>query len=142
MASRKLQLHILTPLGVIFDQEVDQVTATTTSGEITVLVDHIPLVTTLATGKVMIRNGNQEPEYLAVHGGVLEKRHDNHVVILSSRSESARDIDIQRAQEAYDEAKKLMSNTDMHGEKYNNLQEVMSKELNRIRIGSHKGMRK
>lgn len=142
MAQQKLQLHILTPLGVIFDAEVDQVTATTTSGEITILVDHIPLVTTLTTGKVMVRNANQEPEYFAIHGGVLEKRHDNHVVILSSRSESAKDIDIQRAQEAYDAAEKLMQNPEIVSEEYNNLQEVMTKELNRVRIGTQKGMRK
>lgn len=141
MAKQKLQLHILTPLGVIFDAEVDQVTATTTTGEITILVDHIPLVTTLTTGRVMVRNDNQEPEYFSIHGGVLEKRHDNHVVILSSRSESAKDIDVQRAQEAYDAAEKLMNDPEaVIGEEYHNLQEVMAKELNRVRLG--KGMRK
>ena len=141
MAKQKIQLHILTPLGVIFDQEVDQVTATTTSGEITILVDHIPLVTTLATGRVMIKNGTEEPEYFSIHGGVLEKRHDNKVIILSSRSESAKEIDVERAEEAYEAAQKLMSDPEaLLGEEHNNLQKVMVKELNRMKIG--KGMRK
>ena len=137
-----LQLKIMTPLGVVFDQEVDQVTVTTTSGEITILRDHIPLVTTLATGQVMIRN-NEETSYFTVTGGVLEKRHDNTVVILSSRSESAQDIDLQRAQEAYENAQKLMEEAQNNPEvmDYSNLQKVMSKEFNRVRIGQ-KGMRR
>ena len=143
MATKKLQLHILTPLGVIFDAEVDQVTVTTTSGEITILIDHIPLVTTLATGQVMVKNKDAEPQYFSIHGGVLEKRHDNTVTILSSRSEAAQDIDVERAQEAYDAAQKLMENPESAlGEEYNNLQKVMNKELNRVRIGSQKGGRR
>jgi F-type H+-transporting ATPase subunit epsilon len=137
-----LQLKIMTPLGVVFDQEVDQVTVTTTSGEITILRDHIPLVTTLATGQVMVRN-NEETSYFTVTGGVLEKRHDNTVVILSSRSESAQDIDLQRAQEAYENAQKLMEEAQNNPEvmDYSNLQKVMNKEFNRVRIGQ-KGMRR
>ena len=143
MAKQKLQLHILTPMGVIFESEVDQVTATTTSGEITILVDHIPLVTTLATGTVMVKDGSETPQYFTINGGVLEKRHDNHVVILSSRSESAHEIDVQRAQEAYDAAEKLMENPEaIVGEEYHNLQKVMAKELNRVKVGTQKGMRK
>jgi F-type H+-transporting ATPase subunit epsilon len=143
MAQQKLQLHILTPLGVIFDKEVNQVTATTTSGEITILVDHIPLVTTLTTGTVMVRTADAEPEYFTIHGGVLEKRHDNQVIILSSRSELAHEIDVARAQEAYNAAEKLMNDSEaILGEEYNNLQEVMTKELNRVNVGRNKGLRK
>jgi F-type H+-transporting ATPase subunit epsilon len=142
MSKKKLQLNILTPLGIIFDQEVDQVTVTTTSGEISILVDHIPIITTLKVGKVMVRNDGDEPQFFAINGGVLEKRQDNKVIILSSRSESALDIDIDRAQEAYENAQQLMEEADdSMGIDYSNLQEVMSKELNRVRLGQ-KGMRK
>ena len=142
MSTKKLQLNILTPLGVTFDQEVDQVTVTTSSGEITILVDHIPLITTLVTGKVMVRNKGEEPQYFAINGGVLEKRQDNKVIILSSRSESALDIDVKRAQEAYEKAQQMIEEADdTMGMDYSNLQEVMNKELNRVRLGQ-KGMRK
>ena len=136
----KLTLKIMTPLGIVYHQEVDQVTVTTTSGEITILSDHIPIVTTLKTGQVMIRREGEQ-SYFTVTGGVLEKRHDNHVIILSSRSESAHEIDVKRAQEAYDRATKMMEESvdDTSGADYSNLQKVMNKELNRVRIGQRGG---
>ena len=72
MSTDKLSVHILTPLGEIFSSDVQQVTATTTSGEITILKDHIPLVTTLATGHIMVRIDG-ESQYFSVAGGGLEK---------------------------------------------------------------------
>lgn len=140
MSKIPLQLKILTPLGLVFDGEVDQVTVTTTSGEITVLRDHIPLVTTLTTGKVFVRV-NGAPRSFTITGGVLEKRYDNEVIILSNRSESAQEIDLERAEKAYARAEEMMKEAREHPElqDYSNLQEVMTKELNRVRIARKQG---
>lgn len=136
----KLNFKILTPLGVVFEGEVDQVTVTTTSGEITIFRGHTPIVTNLATGRVMIRQGEEQQEF-AIRGGVLEMRSDNSIYILSNRSESASEIDLERAQEAYEYAKKVqeenLNNPDFQD--YSNLQEVLEKELNRIRIAERGG---
>ncbi len=137
-----LKLTILTPLGEIFSGEVDQVTATTTSGEITILKNHIPLVTTLATGEIMIRVKG-EPSYFTVAGGVLEKKQENEVVVLSSRSEDALAIDVKRAEEAYQKAQALAEEAKENKEVFGgvNYQKLMNKELNRIRLGK-RGQRK
>lgn len=137
-----LKLSIVTPLGEIFSGEVDQVTATTTSGEITILKNHIPLVTTLATGEVMIQRQG-EPSYFSIAGGVLEKKQENEVVILSSRSEDALAIDVQRAEEAYQKALVLAEEAKENPEVFGgvNYQKLMNKELNRIRIAK-RGQRK
>ena len=138
----KLNFKILTPLGVVFEGEVDQVTVTTTSGEITIFRDHTPIVTNLATGRVMIRKAEEQQEF-TVRGGVLEMRSDNSIYILSSRSDSANEIDIERAQKAYDYAKRVQeenkNNSDFQD--YSNLEEVLEKELNRIRIAERGGRR-
>lgn len=143
MTARLLQLNIVTPLGTVYEGEVSQVTATTTSGEITILVDHIPLITTLAVGHIMIRTNQDEQRYFAINGGVLEKRHDNTVVVLSTRSESAEEIDKERAEAAYKNAEELMAGMDKNAQfnDYSNLQEVLNKELNRVRIGQKGGRR-
>lgn len=137
-----LQAHILTPLGEVFSGDVQQVTVTTTSGEITILKDHIPLVTTLATGEVMLKRGD-ERLYFAIAGGVLEKKSNNEVVILSSRSEQAQDIDLERAQEAYKKAQELQEEAQKNPEAFvtTNYQKLMNKELNRVRLAK-KGLRK
>lgn len=138
MAKEQLQLTIATPLQTVYKKSVDQVTVTTSSGEITLLPRHIPLVSTLKTGKVMTRYHDQE-DYIAIDGGVLEMKPDNSVVILSDHSERAEDIDKERAQQAYDEAKKAMENKS--DADYSNLEHVMARELNRINLAK-RGERK
>ena len=142
MSTDKLSVHILTPLGEIFSSDVQQVTATTTSGEITILKDHIPLVTTLATGHIMVRIDG-ESQYFSVAGGVLEKKVDNRVVILSSRSESALESDVQRAQEAYENAQKLAKEAKENSSfaDHSKYQKLMNREFNRVRT-AQKGGRK
>lgn len=138
MAKEQLQLTIATPFATVYQAAVDQVTVTTTSGEITLLPRHIPLVSTLKTGKVMVKIDGEE-EYMSIDGGVLEMRQDNSVIILSDNSERATEIDHERAQAAYDAAANAMENKeDLASIDHDNLQKVMARELNRINISKRK----
>lgn len=136
MSEKKLQLIIATPLETVYEASVDQVTVTTSSGEITLLPRHIPLVSTLKTGQVMTRNDGKEA-YIAIDGGVLEMRPDNTVIILSDHSERAEDIDHERAEAAYEEARRAMEQKDSAD--YTNLEQVMARELNRVNIAKKSG---
>ncbi len=141
MAKEQLQLTIATPIKTVYEAQVDQVTVTTTSGEITLLPRHIPLVTTLKTGQVMVKI-NGEEEYMAIDGGVLEMRPDNQVLILSDKSERADEIDHEQAQKAYEAAAQAMENKENLADiDYSNLQQVMARELNRVNLAK-KGKRK
>ncbi|MCD5389801.1 MAG: ATP synthase F1 subunit epsilon [Candidatus Pacebacteria bacterium] len=136
----KLQLTITTPLETVYSESVDQITVTTTSGEITILPKHVPLISHLKTGHVMVKNGGNET-YFAIDGGLLEVRHDNTVVILSDRSEHTDDIDIERAEEAAKKAAEYMKNPEEAGTDYAKLQAMMAKEENRARL-ARRGHRK
>ena len=71
--SKHLKLKIVTPERLILEEMVDQVSLPTTLGEITILPDHIPLITGLASGDVVaVTNG--EPVPMAVVGGFVEVR--------------------------------------------------------------------
>ena len=71
MANKQLKLKIVTPERLILEEMVDQVSLPTILGEITVLPDHIPLITTLTSGDVVaFVSGEQVP--MAVVGGFLE----------------------------------------------------------------------
>lgn len=83
MNNKQLKLKIVTPERLILEEMVDQVTLPTTEGEITVLPDHIPLISGLASGDVVaVTNGEHIP--MAVVGGFLEVK--NLVVGLPSGS--------------------------------------------------------
>jgi F-type H+-transporting ATPase subunit epsilon len=142
MASTKeLDFILTTPTGVIYEESVSQVTITTSSGEITVLPEHTPLVSTLGTGSVVVKKNDIETLF-AIDGGVLEMRPDNTLVVLSDHSEQANDIEIERAEEALVRAQELMSKKEEGVDlDINNLQQVMARELNRVKIAKKNGRR-
>ena len=141
MSKKKLQLKISTPFNTVFDEMVDQVTVRTTAGEITVLPDHIPLVSPMDTGEVMVKTDGAE-QNIAVDGGVLEIRHDSKVFILSSRAEHAQDIDIERAEAALARAEETMkAGFDSIEVDHSNVTRMIARDMNRLRVAK-KGRRK
>ena len=55
-----LHLQIITPEKTVFDDEVDQVTLPTSDGQITVLPQHVGLVTTIEPGDLIYKKHNKE----------------------------------------------------------------------------------
>lgn len=136
----KLQLTITTPLETVYSESVDQITVSTVSGEITVLPNHVPLISHLKTGHVMVKNADNET-FFSIDGGLLEVRNDNSVVVLSDRSEHADSIDIERANAAAESAAEYMKNPEEVGMDYTKLQKLMAKEQNRARVARRGGRR-
>jgi len=77
--SKQLKLKIVTPERLILEEMVDQVSLPTTQGEITVLPDHIPLITGLASGDVVALVGGEYVP-MAVVGGFAEVKHDQNII--------------------------------------------------------------
>jgi F-type H+-transporting ATPase subunit epsilon len=68
---------------VLFDGEAVSMTLPGAEGELTVLGEHEPLVTTLKEGVITVRVSNNDPEQtFPIVGGVLEVRRDGATVIL------------------------------------------------------------
>jgi F-type H+-transporting ATPase subunit epsilon len=102
----KLRVEMVTAEGRILSEEADFVRAPGLAGELGILPHHIPLMTPLRTGEVLVRDGNRE-EYLFVAGGFLEVLPDR-VVILADAAERAEEIDEARAEEARRKAQQLL----------------------------------
>ena len=66
---------------VFFDGEADSLTAPGADGVMTVLGNHMALITTLKKGMLIVRRGEGEQNF-QVEGGVMEVRHDGATVIL------------------------------------------------------------
>jgi len=138
MSKKTLQFSIITTEKVVYQKEVIAVTLPTTSGEITVLPDHIPLVSVIKTGAVRVTESGGEKNTLAVSGGILEVRKSGEVVVLAKRSEPAVDIDVDRAQAAYDRAKAYLEEKKGQSDAdYARFQALLEKSLNRVTIGNN-----
>jgi len=101
-----LQLDIVTIEGRTYSQEVDMVVAPGSAGEMGILPNHVPLLTSLNTGMLRIKRGLRE-EYYAVCSGYMEVLPDR-VTVLADTAERADDIDMERAQAARERAQEYL----------------------------------
>lgn len=68
---------------VFYDGEAYSLSAPGKEGEMTILGEHMPLVTTLKPGELLVRETpGGEPKRFPITSGVLEVRHDGATVIL------------------------------------------------------------
>lgn len=110
MAEGKLLLDIVTPQGLVFSQEVDEVTASGSEGEFGVLPGHVPFVTILKIGMLTCRNGN-EFKHFFVNWGYAEVGYDK-VMVLADSAERSDDIDVERAKAAMKRAEERLRKSD------------------------------
>lgn len=103
------QLQILSPIGEIYNDTVDEVTVPTDNGEISILQNHVPLFSKIQEGTVTIKKGSTKPTVIAVVGGFLEVK-DNNVSILSDHAIKAENIEVARANEAKKQAEEFLAN--------------------------------
>ena len=76
---KELHLVIASPERTVFDGKVDMVELPAEMGEFQVLVNHSPLISSLAVGEVRYVAG-KESQSVAVKGGFVEVR-DNQVSV-------------------------------------------------------------
>ncbi|SDI46873.1 F0F1 ATP synthase subunit epsilon [Natribacillus halophilus] len=106
----KTNVSVVTPDGNVYENEADIVSVKTEIGEIGVLPRHIPLVATLTTEAVRVKNDGNE-ESISVSGGFIEVRSDK-VTILAETAERPEDIDVERAKEAKARAEERLNQQD------------------------------
>lgn len=138
MSAKQLKLKIVTPERLILEEMVDQVSLPTTLGEITVLPEHIPLVTGLASGDVVaVSKGEHVP--VALVGGFVEiknnEKGETEVAVLADFAEHVSELHeekIEKAKARAEELKKLMENKE-HVD-FEHFEAELERSLNRIKI--------
>jgi F-type H+-transporting ATPase subunit epsilon len=104
---RQLFCRIITPERMIFDDEADLVVARIADGEIGVLVDHAPVVSTVEFGEVRIRQGDDQSIFATSDG--FFKVSENLVQILVEEAVPAAEIDVSEAENRVEEAERDLS---------------------------------
>jgi F-type H+-transporting ATPase subunit epsilon len=104
---RQLFCRIITPEEMIFDGEADLVVARIADGEIGVLVDHAPVVSTVEFGEVRITEGDEKHIYATSDG--FFKVSENLVQILVEEAIPAGEIDVDDAENRIEEAEREIS---------------------------------
>ena len=102
-----LLLEIITPVKTVYKDEISEVVVPTVNGEITILPNHINLLTQVNPGELIIKKSGTA-QYLAITGGFLEVA-DNKISILADYAVKAQDIQIAASTEAKKRAEKIMN---------------------------------
>lgn len=102
-----LNIKVTTPEGVIFEDNVDSATIPTQTGEITVLPNHIPLVSALSPGEIILKKDGKN-EYMSVGTGFIEVN-NNQITILADTAETVESLVEEEILRAKERAEKLLT---------------------------------
>ena len=101
------QLKIVTPDGLIYDGQAEEVVVRSTSGDLGILAGHVNCVAPLGMGRAtIIIDGKRR--YAACIGGMLSVV-DGAVTLVPTTFEWAESIDAARAQLSQERAEKILS---------------------------------
>tara|TARA_B110000467_G_scaffold16941_1_gene14877 strand:+ start:1113 stop:1517 length:405 start_codon:yes stop_codon:yes gene_type:complete len=127
--NQKLILSIVTPEKKLVEEEVDQVNAPGSEGDLGILYDHAPILTNLRSGQLSYEKGG-ETIVLVVSGGYLEVT-ENRVTVLAETGEFLHEIDRERAERAHLDAEKLLL-TDLSEEEFIETQKKLFRAVARL----------
>lgn len=95
MINDMLNLEIVTPEKKVLSETVDAVTIPTASGEVGILTNHAPLISSLKSG-ILSYSRAGAIEKMVVAGGFVEVS-ANNVSVLADTAETASEIDVEAA---------------------------------------------
>ncbi len=101
-----INLEIVTPEKMVVNETVDTVRVPTAKGEIGILANHAPLISTLRPGVLSYSKGDSSNE-MVVSGGFIEVSKDK-VSILADIAERSSEIDVANARSEREDATKIL----------------------------------
>ncbi len=130
---KSIKFEIATPEKVLMKEDILSVSVPTTSGELTILPDHIPLISILKSGVLEIHLLDGGISLMSVSGGFLEVL-KNKIVILADTAEKAEELNEQRIKEARLKAEEMRQSEKAKDEvEFVNISSRIEKELARER---------
>ena len=107
---KAFSLKIVTPDGLKYDAQAEELVVRTVSGDLGILADHIPCVAPLGMGRATVV-ANGERRHAACIGGMVSVV-DGVVTLVPTTFEWAEDIDVARAKLSEERAEKSLEKKD------------------------------
>jgi F-type H+-transporting ATPase subunit epsilon len=126
-----LRLEIITPVATVYSEDVEMVTLPGVEGEMGILPLHVPLMTQMVPGEMVVRKNGQD-RFMAVGGGLVEITGD-HVAILTDMALAAETIDEAKAEEARQRAQARLKER-LSAEEVANVNAALARSLAQIRV--------
>ena len=106
--SDKFTIEIITPEKTILKSEATEVTIPSFEGQMGILKDHIPLITFLRPGIIIVQN--QEEKKYFIEEGTVEFS-DNNLLILTSTAKDLKNMEKNSINDLIDQAEKKLKDS-------------------------------
>lgn len=126
-----LKLEIVTPEAVTYSQDVEMVTLPGIEGEMGIYPMHVPLMTQLVAGEVVVRKDGKDA-FLAVGEGFVQITGDR-VAILTDMAFEAANIDEAKAEEARKRAEERLQEK-LSDEEVANVSAALAHSLAQLKV--------
>ncbi|HVN29731.1 MAG TPA: ATP synthase F1 subunit epsilon [Candidatus Binataceae bacterium] len=128
-------LQLVTPIGIAYEGEVEEVTAWNPLGQFGVLAEHINFITSLVPGVVEIRLPGGAMRYFVVAGGLAEVK-DGKMTILADSAEEPGKIDVTAVEIEIREVEGKIASISMYAEEFETTQHDLLLARARHRAGT------
>ncbi|MDD4318742.1 MAG: ATP synthase F1 subunit epsilon [Candidatus Peribacteraceae bacterium] len=125
-----LHFQLITPDRVLYEGDADAVSLPTPDGEITVLPHHIPLISIVRPGSILVRSGSEEKVF-AVSRGVVEVDGAS-LRVLADTADRAEELEEAAIEKAKKEAEKLLTERRQDATGFAEATAILEKELARL----------
>ena len=105
-----ISLRVVTPVRLVLEEQVDELTAPGPLGQLGILPDHAALMTTLDVGQLSYKKSGAN-SVITLTGGYAEVL-DNVVTVLADAAEFPNEIDTARAENARTRAEHTLEDRD------------------------------
>jgi F-type H+-transporting ATPase subunit epsilon len=125
-----IRFQLITPDKVLYEGDADSVSIPTPQGEITVLPHHIPLISIVSPGSLIVRQGKEEHVF-AVSRGVVEID-GSSLRVLADTADRADELQEEAIEQAKKEAEKLLTERRNDVEGFAEATAILERELARL----------
>lgn len=141
MVENNTQVHvtIVSPNGVVYDNDARKCHVTTVNGGLTILPRHIAMMTALEISAVVVTTLDGAEDYIAIDGGLLVNE-NNNINISANMALRARDIDDAQMQlvksMAEDKIRQALIDKDIRA--YQKAEVELKRATNFLKVSKHR----
>ncbi len=131
-------LDVVTPERIMLSEEVTQTIAPGSDGELGILANHAPLMTSLKPGEVKVTLADgRTTAHIVISGGFMEVAggEAGHTTIIADSAERADEIDVTRAEADLEAARRMLAEAEAGSPQQREAQTAIAHAETRVRAG-------
>jgi F-type H+-transporting ATPase subunit epsilon len=131
-----LRLEIVTPEAKAYSEDVEMVVVPGSEGELGILPQHVPLLTSIKPGELRVTKQGKEI-FMAVGEGFVEVTQDR-VIVLTDMALEETQIDEVTAQAEFERAQEALRSQRMSDEQYASVEATLEKSIAQLHVKRRK----